>query len=133
MICARFGLRFDDSAIHGPEPCYLLSGDVLYAGPDRRVVAVYRDGTWEYRGHRFVRFEFTERGLILIDFEGAPAEWMGRFGPFDQILVADGVLFADDKPFAKFREDCLSWYVFEVRTILLSITIEAAGSSSVSS
>jgi hypothetical protein len=129
MTCVRFGLGSDNSMILGPAPAYVLSGDVLCVGPHWPIVAVYRNSTWEVRGHHFVRFNFTERGLMLADFNRAPDGSIGRFGPFDEIVVADSVLFADDKHFAKFREDTFSWYVYEMKTCLLNIIIKAACSS----
>ena len=39
--------------------------------------------------------------------------------------MADGALFANDRPFAKFVEERFAWYFYETKTYLLNIIIEA--------
>jgi hypothetical protein len=125
MLCVRFGLGPNNSMTLGPAPSYLISGDVFCIGPLWSVAAVYRDHAWEVRGRRFVRFNFIGQGATLANLDRAPNEPVGRFGPFDEVLVADGALFANDRPFAKFVEERFAWYFYETKTYLLNIIIEA--------
>ena len=124
MISVRFGVRDRDSITLGPAQSFLLSGDVLCIGPLWNVAAVYRGHAWEVRGRRFVRFEFIGEGMTLVDFDGARAGQTGRFGPYDSVLLADGVLFADDRPFANLEEETFVWNIFETGTSLRNILIE---------
>jgi hypothetical protein len=124
MICVRFGLSPRKSVSLGPAPSYLISGDVLCIGPDWSIAAVYRDHAWEFRGSRFVRFQFTGQRLTLSDLDGAAHGPSGRFGPFDEVLMLDGTLFTDDQPFAKFVEETFAWYLRDIDTCLLNIIVE---------
>ena len=109
----------------GPAPSYLISGDVLCVGPAWTVAAVYRNHAWEVRGRRFVRLDFIGQGLLLSNFGCVPDASVERFGPFDEVLLADGTLFADDRPFSKFVEETVAWYIYETKTRLMNILIEA--------
>jgi hypothetical protein len=129
MINVRFGSNSDGSIDLGAYPAFLLSSDALCAGPDWQVIAVYREHTWQVGGQRFVCLNFTERGLRLVICNYALEMPLGRFGPFDEVLVADGALIADDKPFAKFNEDTMVWYVYPTKTSLPNILIEVGDSS----
>ena len=62
--------------------------------------------------------------MTLADFDGARAGQGGRYGPSDSVLLADGVLFADDRPFAKLEEETFVWNLFETGTSLRNILIE---------
>jgi len=124
MIAVRFGVRDRDSITLGPAQSFLLSGDVLCIGPPWYVAAAYRGHAWECRGRRFVRLEFLGEGMTLLDFDGARAGQGGRFGPSDPVLLADGVLFADDRPFAKLDEETFVWRLFGTGTSLRNILIE---------
>ena len=124
MICVRFGMGNRDTITLGPAPSYLLSGDALCIGPVWHVAAVYREHAWEVQGRRFVRFEFIGEGMTLADFDRAQGGQAGRFGPFDAVFVADGVLFADDRPFAKLVEEASVWSILETETRLRNILIE---------
>ena len=44
---------------------------------------------------------------------------------FRLVIVADGVILTDDRPFAKFMEETLAWYTFDMKTCLLNIVVEA--------
>ena len=114
MISVRFGVWDRDAITLGPALSFLLSGDVLCIGPLWYVAAVYRGHAWEFRGRRFVRLEFVGEAMTLVDFDGARAGQGGRFGPSDSVLLADGVLFADDRPFAKLEEEAFVWNLPEI-------------------
>jgi hypothetical protein len=125
MTCVRFGLRPRKSKTLGPAPSYLISGDTLCIGPVWSVAAVYREHVWEFQGQRFVRFEFVGQGLTLADLDGASNRPAERFGPFDNVIVVDGVILADNRPFAKFVEETFAWYILERKICLLNIVIGA--------
>jgi hypothetical protein len=124
MISVRFGVRDRDIVTLGPAQSFLLSGDVLCIGPLWYVAAVYRGHAWEYQGRRFVRLEFLGEGMTLVDFDDARAGQSGRLGPCDSVLLADGVLFVDDRPFAKLAEETFVWNIFETGASLRNILIE---------
>jgi hypothetical protein len=124
MICVQFGVGNRKAITLGPAPSYLLSGDVLCIGPVWYVAAVYRDHAWEVRGRQFARFQFIGEGLTLADLDRARGGQAGRFGPFDEVIVADGVVFTDDKPFAKFVEETAVWDMFEPKSCLRNIIVE---------
>jgi hypothetical protein len=125
MTYVRFGLSPRKSKTLGPAPSYLISGDTLCIEPVWSVAAVYREHVWEFQGQRFVRFEFVGQGLTLADLDYDPNRPTEQIGPFDHVIVVDGVILADDRPFAKFVEETVAWYILESKICWLNIVIGA--------
>jgi len=125
MICVRFGLPPRKFKTLGPATSYLISGDTLCVGPVWTVAAVYREHAWEFQGDRFVRFEFIGQKLTLADLDRAPNGPVERFGPYDNVVVIDGAILADDRAFAKFVEETIAWYIINSERCSYNIIIEA--------
>jgi hypothetical protein len=131
MIRLHFGSDPNNSLTLGPAPTFLISANLLCVGPTWLIVAVYRDHLWEVRGHRFLSFHVTERGLMLKGSDRSPGGLNGRFGPFRTIIAADGALYTDERLFARYEQDTFSWYHYDTKLSLQYMIIESADSSSV--
>ena len=58
--------------------------------------------------------------VYFADFEGTHSE---VFGPFEQLHVADGTMYTQEKLFAKFIDETLLWHSFELETYWPSLVI----------
>jgi hypothetical protein len=98
----------------GPAPAFRIGGNFIRQAPDMEIVATYRNHYWETQGEHFVRYDcFSKAEVRFEDITGGSSE---RFGPFDHFWTADGVLYAEEKPLAQFRDDSQLWHCIPTDT-----------------
>ncbi|BBA32204.1 hypothetical protein sS8_0236 [Methylocaldum marinum] len=98
----------------GPAPWFRVGGNFIHQGPQGNIAATYRNHFWETQGRHFTRYDCNEP--VRIAFEnaaGEPSEW---FGPFAYVSCADGVVYAEDRLFAKFKEESDLWHCYPTNT-----------------
>jgi hypothetical protein len=106
-----------------PAPFFRITGNFISQGTDRTVAAKFSNHFWEMQGRKhFTRYSCNDR--TLIHFEDAIENASETFGPFDKVAVADGVVYANDKLFARFTEETQLWHCFSTDTYWLSMIIE---------
>src|SRR5690242_423024 len=95
MIRLQFGMDALNSLIVGPAPSALISGTLICLGPEWRIVAAYRDHAWRVGDSLFSCFEFMERELTIIGFDGPPGGPIRLHRRSGRVTVSDGALYAD--------------------------------------
>lgn len=115
------------SLVLGPAPWFRISGNFIRQGPDGTVVATYRHHQWELQGRHFTRWDCKQPSVIHFeDAAGGPTE---RFGPFQTLYAADGVLYADDELFAKFIEESQLWHCYATENFWPALVFESAATA----
>ena len=72
-------------------------------------LAEYRDKAWQVEGKSYARLDCSGRvALYFVNHDGTSGP---MFGPFEQLSAADGVLYANRKPFATFDEAGGVWAI----------------------
>lgn len=105
----------------GPAPAFRVAGNFMRQLPEERVVAEYVRHQWRLQDRYFSRYDCFEPCLIhFTDVEGAATQ---RFGPFHELFVADGTMYAGGKLFAKFTEETVLWHSFELETFWQNLVI----------
>jgi hypothetical protein len=105
-----------------PAPFFRITGNFISRGPDGAVVAQFSNHFWDMQGQNyFTHFACHDR--TMIHFEDAIGNASRTFGPFDQIAVADGVVYANSKLFARFTEETQLWHCYSTDTYWLSMII----------
>jgi hypothetical protein len=112
------------AATVGPAPAFRVAGNFMRQLPEERVVAEYTRHQWRVKDRYFSRYDCMDPCLVhFSDVEGSTTE---RFGPFKELFVADGTLYADGKLFAKFSDETVLWHSFELETYWQNLVISAA-------
>jgi hypothetical protein len=98
----------------GPAPLFRVGGNFIRQGPEKSVVARYRNHFWEVQERHFTRYDCLDSASIHFeDIAGDPSE---SFGPFVRFWVADGALYAERNLFAKFVEESQLWHCYPTDT-----------------
>ena len=113
MIKLHFeALQKPRSVTIGPAEAFRVAGNFLRQIPGNEVVGQYSRHQWHVRDGHFSRYDCLEPcHVYFTDREGTRSE---TFGPFEQLHVADGTMYAHDKLFAKFIDETLLWHSFEL-------------------
>ena len=107
----------------GPAPWFRISGNFIRQGPNGAIVAMYRRHQWELKGNHYTRWDCKQPGTI--HFEDAEGGRTESFGPFQKFHAADGVLYVDDRLFAKFIEEAQLWHSYETENFWPALIFEA--------
>ncbi|HYE36134.1 hypothetical protein [Methylocaldum sp.] len=111
----------------GPAPFFRITGNFISPGADAGVAAKFSNHFWEMRGQKhFTQYACHDRAVI--HFEDAIENASEAFGPFDKIVVADGVVYTNGKLFARFTEETQLWHCFSTDTYWLSMVIASSPS-----
>ena len=125
MIHLLFGgISGVHSVVLGPAPSFTIDGNFIRQGPYGNIVATYRNHVWQAEGQHFVRYDCKER--ILVHFENTAREKSEDFGPFGEFWVADGVMYAEAKLFAKHIEETQLWHCYTTDTRWPLLVIKTA-------
>jgi len=107
-----------------PAPFFRITGNFIGQGPNGAVVAQFSNHFWDMQGQKhFTHYACHDR--TVIHFEDAFRNASETFGPFDQIAVADGVVYANGQLFARFTEETQLWHCYGTDTYWLSLIIAA--------
>jgi hypothetical protein len=122
MIKLRFEALQEHQCISlGPAEGFRVAGNFLRQLPANEVLGQYVRHQWHVREGHFSRYDCCEPCRVYFaDFEGTRSE---LFGPFEQLHVADGTMYAADRLFAKFIDESLLWHSFELETYWPSLII----------
>jgi hypothetical protein len=105
-----------------PAPFFRITGNFISQGPNGTVVAKFSNHFWDMQGQQhFTQYACHDR--TSIHFEDALANTSESFGPFDEISVADGVVYANGQLFARFTEETQLWHCYKTDTYWLSMII----------
>jgi hypothetical protein len=123
-------LRLKFAAIHpahslvlGPAERFHIAGNFIRQEPGNTVLAEYVRHQWRVRDQFFSRYDCTEPCCIY--FTDAWGNQSEHFGPFQELLVADGTMYANDQLFAKFIDETLLWHSFRLETWWPSLILAA--------
>jgi hypothetical protein len=105
-----------------PAAWFRITGNFISRGPEGAVVATFSQHFWEMQGQQHLtRYVCHDR--TVIHFEDALGNASETFGPFHDLAVADGVVYADGQLFARFAEETQLWHGFGTDTYWLSMII----------
>jgi hypothetical protein len=124
MIRLKFQ-TFQDvhSATLGPADAFRVAGNFLRKSPGDEVVGHYSRHQWHVQNRSFSRYDCVDPCcLFFADAEGTRST---TFGPFTELFVADGTMYADTRLFAKFIDESVLWHSFELETYWPSLVISA--------
>lgn len=117
------GMQRSQDVHLGPFPAVRIAGNFMRAGPDNHVIAAYARHFWELDGQFFASYQCRNSAVIYFeDHAGTATE---RFGPYDDIRVADGTMYAGDRLFAKFIDESILWHSIKLETWWPTLVIEA--------
>ena len=113
MVRLKFiGMHAGHSIVLGPAMGFRVAGNFLRELPSNAVLGEYSRHQWHVNEGHFSRYDCIDPTRInFADADGTPSE---KFGPFQQMHVADGTMYAGDKLFAKFIDETLLWHSFEL-------------------
>ena len=94
--------------IVGPAPWFKLVRSTLRMGPAEAQVGHLENHQWKIHGRLFTAFHLDEASTI--HFEGAAGTGGEAHGPFDDVKVADGTVYADQRAIASFDESSDAWH-----------------------
>jgi hypothetical protein len=94
--------------IVGPAPWFKLVRSTLRMGPVEAQVGHLENRQWKIHGRFFTSFHLDEASTI--HFEAAVGSDAVTHGPFEDVKVADGTLYADDRAIARFDEETDAWH-----------------------
>jgi len=101
------GVSSTYSTTVGPATSFRFHGPGVHHGDTGELVAEHRNLGWELGGEHYVRFDC--RGPAVLRFEGDGGAVSKPREPGTQIWAADGVMYMDGEPVAKFDEGTGRW------------------------
>jgi hypothetical protein len=124
MIALRFeALQTQHCITVGPADGFWVAGNFLRRLPDNEVVGEYSRHQWHVQDGHFSRYDCADPCVVYFtDREGTKSE---TFGPFAQLHVADGTMYAGDERFAKFIDETLLWHAFELENYWPNLIIRS--------
>jgi hypothetical protein len=105
----------------GPAPWFRVAGNFIRQGPKGDIVGAYRNHFWEVGGGFFTRYDCRE--MVMIHFEDAAGGPSEKFGPYEQLWVADGVFYSNNRLFAKYHEHTVLWHCYNTDTYWPTLVI----------
>jgi hypothetical protein len=107
----------------GPALGFRVTGNFLRQLPENAVVGEYARHQWHVRDGHFSQYHCLELCRVhFTDAEGTPSP---VFGPFSNLRVADGTMYADGHLFAKFIDESLLWHSFELENYWPTLIISS--------
>lgn len=94
--------------IVGPAPWFKLVRTSLRMGPVEAQVGQLENHQWKIHGRFFTAFHLDEASTI--HFEPATGAGGIAHGPFDDVKVADGTVYADERAIARFDDATEAWH-----------------------
>lgn len=108
-----------------PAPHFRFDHEIIRQGPDNQAVAhLLPNGLWETTDKCHLRGNCM--GKAQICFEDDSGDASKCFGPYDDIWIAGGAIFADDRPIALFQEDSYRWTCFRGYTDWPAVVVKTA-------
>ncbi|HZZ94985.1 MAG TPA: hypothetical protein VFE23_20665 [Usitatibacter sp.] len=98
---------FGHGVIVGPAPWFKIVRSSLCMGPVEAPVGRLENHQWIIHGRFFTAFHLDEASTV--HFEAAAGAASVSHGPFDEVKVADGTVFADDRAIALFDDAIGEW------------------------
>lgn len=93
--------------IVGPAPWFKLVRSTLRMGPVEAQVGRLENHQWKIHGRFFTAFHLDEASTI--HFEAAAGTGGVSHGPFEDVKVADGTVYADERAIARFDDATEAW------------------------
>lgn len=93
----------------GPLDALLLVGGALIEHPSGRHVAHLIDHQWRVADRCYLRFDCDAATPWELRFVGPASRNGTAFGPYRRSHVADGVIYADGTPLARYLDDADRW------------------------
>ena len=90
----------------GPAPWFRVDRNELRQGPTESLVGELRNHQWNVKGRHFAIVEATPGSTV--QFAG-PASAAPPLGPYQDLRLTDGALYADGKLVAKFDDETYLW------------------------
>jgi hypothetical protein len=88
------------------------------------ILATYHNHQWQVGEEHFA--SYACRDPCVLFFEDLLGGNTPTFGPFSNILVADGTLYAEQELFAKFIDETTHWRSYQLETYWATLVIRAA-------
>ena len=126
MVRLKFaGMHEAHSVVVGPAERFRIAGNFMHQEPGGQVTGQYVRHQWLLQDRYFSRYDSLDPCILY--FANALGDESERFGPFQELFVADGTMYADGQLFAKFADETLLWHSFVLETYWPSLIIAAAG------
>lgn len=93
----------------GPLDALLLVGSALIEHPSGRHVARLIDHQWRVADRCYLRFDCDGAVPWELRFVGPASPTERAFGPYRHSHVADGVIYAEGTPIARYLDDADRW------------------------
>ena len=107
MISLSFQGAFELPVAVGPAPWFRVTGNFVRQGPHSAIAGKFHNNAWETAGQSYASYDV--QGLAVVQFEDAFGGQSDIFGPFDSVRSADGLMWANSEPFAKFVNETQLW------------------------
>ncbi len=91
----------------GPAPWFRVERNELRQGPTEGLVGELRDHQWNVNGRHFAMLEATPGALL--EFAGPAGPMAAPLGPYEELHMADGAMYADGQLVARFDDDTYLW------------------------
>jgi hypothetical protein len=108
----------------GPAPWFRFQGNFIRQGADAAVVARRINHAWEAKGNEYAVIDCPD--LTCIHFEDFAGGTTSKFGAFAHIRLADDILHADNKIFARFNDETQLWRCYPTENYWPIMVIAAA-------
>ena len=104
----RFRAGDGETIEAGPAPWYRIEGALLIDGVTRKIVAAHRELFWYIGEQRYISVECSTPSRVVLE-RGDAVSFLA-FGPFAHVHIADGMLFGEAEPLAKFSDERQRWF-----------------------
>lgn len=91
----------------GPAPWFRVERNELRQGPTESLVGELRNHQWNVNGRHFAVVEATPGSTL--QFAGPGGMATTPTGPYRELQMADGALYADGQLIARFDDDTYLW------------------------
>jgi len=123
MIHLKFETFQEAHAASLRAAAFRVAGNFMRELPGNRIVGEYRQHQWHVSGGHYSQYQCLDQTWVYFtDVDHTPSP---VFGPFNELRVGDGTMYADDVLFAKFIEETLLWHSFRLETYWPSLIIAA--------
>lgn len=108
----------------GPAPWFRVDRNELRQGPTESLVAELRNHQWSVHGQHFAVVEATPGSTV--QFAGMAGAASAPSGPFAEVKLADGALYADGHLVARFDDETYLWRCAQTHEAWPAVVVASA-------
>ena len=126
MIHLRFELSAAQRAVLGPAVAFRVAGNFIRHAESGEILARYLNHFWEVQGMHFTHYSCPNP--VHVHFEDAEGGKTDLYGPYNDLSVADGSVYTQNRLIAKFMDTTILWHDHETDTFWPSMILSAPAS-----